>query len=114
MKPATQEQIEEACMTRSAEEARAYLAGLGYHAKVTHCRDTVVRLVSAGARVPLKTGAVDTEIKAEHAVMGSDRLARAMIASFRRKAKRLGCTVEDAMATSLYDPATVSAWKRVA
>lgn len=76
MTPATQEQIEEACMTRSADETRFYLASIGYYAKVVQCREAIVRLTLSGVREPLKSGAVDTEIKAIDAITGCERMLR--------------------------------------
>lgn len=104
MIPATQEQIEAACMTRSAADAVGFLAFIGLEATNRQCRYAIADMLADGRRKSVvSTGAVDREITlaAFDAQMGCARMLDAMVASFQHKAKRLGISFEQAMASSL-------------
>jgi hypothetical protein len=59
MIPATQEQIEAACMTRSAEDARTYLATIGLSAGIDQCRKTISAMLAEGKRGTLRDGPIE-------------------------------------------------------
>jgi len=79
MIPATQEQIEDACMIRSGPDAKRYLTAQGLFASEKDCRRAIVRLMQDGVRKQLPgggPGAKGTEIERFDAMMGCQRMLK--------------------------------------
>lgn len=85
MTPATDDQIRDACMTRSATEAVRYLAAHGLHTGASRCNIVISRLIEDGVRQPKPRYAFKTahpernEVATFDAIVGSKRLLEAHI-----------------------------------
>ena len=104
MTPATQKQIEEACMTRSGDDAWTYLKAQGLSCTRSQCHKALALMLEDGRRTKLKgggQGVVGEAVDAFDARMGCERMLTALACAFAAKSDRLGISFEQAMATSL-------------
>ncbi len=87
MTPATQEQIEAACMTRSSDDAVTFLRAQGLSVLRTRCDSTIALLIEDGRRGKLSTTGgfrpAETDLSRSAAKMACDALLRAHLKTGR-------------------------------